>query len=495
MNNKTKILADYNTKFLLAYCNSELRKITRRLKMVGLISIHYIYLIFIVLILVTMIKKRDCSLVCIGGILIIALVSSKSLPISVISLFNSLIYAIRELLPTIIIISIIAALSKVLCYTGVNKIMVSPFTKLIKNDFMAFWIIGSIMMVISYFFWPSPAVALVGAVLVPVAVKSGLPAIGAAIAMNLFGHGIALSTDFIIQAAPKLTADAAGIPVEEVLKASVPLIIVMGLVTTISAFILLKRDIKNGSLENIVYYDEIDEIEETNENSLSKGSKTSFAILVPVLFIIDIFILIRLGLKGGEATALIGGTTLIILVAICIKAYGNESLEKLSAHFIEGLQFGFRIFGVVIPIAAFFYIGDSGFIEIIGEYLPKGSSGIVNDLGYALANSIPLDNILSSFTITIIGGITGLDGSGFSGISLVGSTAKLFGTATGSNIATLTALGQIAAIWVGGGTIIPWALIPVSAICKVSPFELAKRNFKPVILGLAITSLFALFLL
>jgi hypothetical protein len=32
------------------------------------------------------------------------------------------------------------------------------------------------MMVISWFFWPSPAVALLGAVLLPVALRAGLPA-------------------------------------------------------------------------------------------------------------------------------------------------------------------------------------------------------------------------------------------------------------------------------------------------------------------------------
>lgn len=127
--------------------------------MIQLTAIHYIYLIFILLILGTMIKKRDCSLVCILGIFIIAVVSTKSISLSIISIFNSFIYATTELLPTILIISIIAALSKVLRYTGVNRIMISPFTKLIRNDFMAFWVIGLIMMIISYFFWPSPAVA------------------------------------------------------------------------------------------------------------------------------------------------------------------------------------------------------------------------------------------------------------------------------------------------------------------------------------------------
>ncbi|KMV00728.1 hypothetical protein ACS72_02985 [Acinetobacter sp. VT 511] len=109
--------------------------------------------------------------------------------------------------------------------------MVTPVTRFIRSPQVAYWGIGLIMMVVSLFFWPSPAVALVGAVLLPVAVRVGLPPIGAAIAMNLFGHGIALSGDYIIQGAPKLTADAAGIPVTSVMTASIPLVIVMGTVS------------------------------------------------------------------------------------------------------------------------------------------------------------------------------------------------------------------------------------------------------------------------
>lgn len=463
--------------------------------MIELTTIHYIYLIFIILILIAMIKKLDCSLICIVGVVLIALISTKSIPASLISIFNSFIYSITELLPTILIISIIAGLSKALSYTGISKVMIEPFSKFMKNDFIAFWGIGIIMMIISYFFWPSPAVALVGAVLVPVAIKSGLPAIGAAIAMNLFGHGIALSTDFVIQAAPKLTADAAGIPVSAVVKASVPLIIIMGIVTTVTAFIMLKKDMKNGTLENLTYTEYSEEVESTDESLLSKGWKSFFAILIPLLFAIDVFLMVSLNLKGGDATALIGGTTLIILILISVKAYKKASLDKITRHLVEGLQFGFKVFGIVVPIAAFFYVGGDGFTAIIGNYLPRGSLGIVNDLGYALSKAVPLNNFLSAFGVTTVGAITGLDGSGFSGIALAGSTANLFGTATGGNVATLTALGQLGAIWVGGGTLIPWAIIPVSAICKVSPFELAKRNFKPVVLGLIVTTIVALFFL
>ena len=120
---------------------------------------------------------------------------------------------------------------------------------------------------------------------------------------------------------------------------------------------------------------------------------------------------------------------------------------------------GLRYFGPVIPIAAFFYLGDSGFTTIVGEFLPKASNGIVNDLGVALASVVPLSKEVAAVTLTVVGAITGLDGSGFSGISLTGSIASLFATAIDSGAATLTALGQISAIWVGGGTLVPWALM------------------------------------
>ena len=128
--------------------------------------------------------------------------------------------------------------------------MISPFARFIRTPALAYWIIGIVMMVISFFFWPSPAVALMGAVLLPVAIRVGLPALGVAMAMNLFGHGIALSGDFVIQAAPKLTADAAGLSVQSVMNASIPLVIVMGVVTTICAFYFLKRDMKSGKADN-----------------------------------------------------------------------------------------------------------------------------------------------------------------------------------------------------------------------------------------------------
>lgn len=459
-------------------------------------ALHWVYLAFILSILGIMVMRRDTSLVCILGIFALGFIATNSFVSSISGIFNSFIYATKELLGTILVISVIVAMSKVMTKTGVNEVMISPFTRLIKTPTLAYWVIGILMMVISWFFWPSPAVALMGAVLLPVAVRVGLPALGVAMAMNLFGHGIALSGDFIIQGAPKLTADGAGIPVNEVISASIPLVFVMGLVTTVIAFWMLKRDMKKGLLT----VDSAQDTELKNEGSnlkliISEIQKKIMAVVIPLLFFLDVVIMFVANLQGGDATALIGGTAIFILILLALMAHKNQGLEEITNYFIEGLQFGFKVFGPVIPIAAFFYLGDSAFIDIFGKVLPEQSQGLVNDLGIALAQTVPLNAGIGAITLTIVGAITGLDGSGFSGISLAGSVAQLFSNSIGHGTATLTALGQISAIWVGGGTLVPWALIPAAAICGVDPFELARRNLIPVVMGLIVTTIFAIFLI
>lgn len=281
----------------------------------------------------------------------------------------------------------------------------------------------------------------------------------------------------------------------DVIHASIPLVITMGVVTTISAFLLLKRDIKRGSLKPSKSIMNEKSSVQKNEELLSSFSKKTFAIIIPILFVLDIVAMIYFNLQGGDATALVGGTAIFILLLISLAGHKQKALEETTKYLIEGLQFGFKVFGPVIPIAAFFYLGGDDFQGMIGNFLPKTSQGIVNDLGVALANLVPLTNEIGAVTVSGVGIITGLDGSGFSGLSLVGSVANLFSHGSETGAATLTSLGQIMAIWVGGGTIIPWALIPAAAICGVDPFELARRNLIPVIIGIVVTTILAMFLL
>ncbi|GIO68888.1 hypothetical protein NYE48_26665 [Paenibacillus sp. FSL M7-1455] len=469
---------------------------------IHLTAIHYVYLAFIVLIMALLIRRRDTTMICVAGIFALGILATGTISGSVSGVFNSFIYATKELMGTIMIISIIVAMSRVLIRTGINEAMVAPLTRFLRTPALAYWGIGIIMMATSFFFWPSPAVALIGAVLLPVALRVGLPALGAAMAMNLFGHGIALSGDYIIQGAPKLTADAAGIPVASVMEASVPLVICMGVVTTVTAFWMMRKDLKKGTWRDglVTVKSAGNTLAASGEEDeqgvkLSAGTKNMLAVAILLLFLADVAAMFVLKLQGGDATALVGGTAVLILVVISLIAHQNRGLEKITSYLIDGFVFGFKVFGPVIPIAAFFYLGDSAFTDLFGKVLPQASHGIVNDLGVALAGLVPLNGAVGAVTLTITGAITGLDGSGFSGISLAGSIAQLFAAATHTGAATLTALGQVAAIWVGGGTLIPWALIPAAAICGVSPFELARRNLKPVLIGLLATTVLAIFLL
>ncbi|MDY7431640.1 hypothetical protein UJ203_07955 [Bacillus sp. V26] len=459
---------------------------------IGIMSVHVLYVFFIGAIILFMLLRKDTTFISLFGIFIISLWASHSLSASVSSLFHSFIYAASELLPTIFIICFIVSMSDVLTKTGINEAMISPFVRLVKGPVIAYWLIGGLMFAISLFFWPSPGVALIGAVLLPAAARAGLPPIAAAMAMNLFGHGFALSGDFVIQAAPKLTADAAGIPVGDVISASIPLVLIMGVTTTTAAFFMIQRERKKQLRP--ASFSPMSEEHDTSMY-LPKRLRSMLALLIPLVFAADIACMVIFNLQGNDATALIGGSAICILLIVHFLVYKQKGLEKINGYFIEGFQFGFKVFGPVIPIAAFFYLGDSGYESILGTELPKHSHGIVNDLGIALSHAMPMSKELAAAALTAAGAVTGLDGSGFSGISLAGSIAKLFSSALHADPAVLTALGQISAIWVGGGTLIPWALIPAAAICKVDPFELARKNFLPVVIGLSVTTIAAMIML
>ncbi|AVD37449.1 membrane protein [Clostridioides difficile] len=451
---------------------------------------HYIYILFMVIILITMIMKKDTIVPCILGVFFMGLFFEKNIFGAITAVFNSFIISLNELGPIILIIAIMVALSKALEANNAIQYMVRPFSRVIKNSNTAFFVTGFVMLVLSWFFWPTPAVALVGAVFLPVAMRAGLPAIGVAVALNLFGHGLALSTDFVIQGAPSITAGAAGVAVSYVINDGMILFWVMGIVTISVAFYTLKRDINKGMFREELKGFESEEVEEFN------GKSKIATILVALGFLADIIAMYMFDLKGGDASALLGGTAVFLIIIINVINFGKDSLENVCENIIDGFVFGIKIFGAIIPIAAFFYMGEvAPLTGVFGKVLAPGSQGLLSDIGIALSQTIPLNKFAVSGIETVVGAITGLDGSGFSGISLVGSLASVFGTAINASVGALAALGQISGIWVGGGCLVPWGLISAAAICGVSPIELAKRNFIPVITGLIVTTIVAMFII
>jgi hypothetical protein len=465
--------------------------------MVHLTAAHWIYLIGIVAILVTMGFRKETPLVCVVAAFVLGWVITGSLIQAVQSVFNAIQTAFSELLGIVLIISIIVAMAQMLEETGIAEIMFRPVRRFIRSPGIAFWVLGVVIMIVAWLIWPSPAIALVGALLLPAAIEAGLPPICAAMAISMFGYGIALTTDFIIEGAPSISAKAAGITVQAVMIKSLPLVIAWAAVALPLVYLSTRKDIRKNKGKAIEWapfeltLSEKGEAEEwTKKGSL--GFKKFAVALICVFFLLDLVAMLAFKIRGGDATALLGGTIALIMVVVGIGVYGSAGLEKLTDHGKYGFMFGVRIFAPVFFIAAFFFMGSPGPAKAI---FGPNARGLLFDLGQALAHVIPIGRVMAGVTQSVVGGITGLDGSGFSGLPLVGSLAQILGKPAHLNLPSLTALGQFFAIAVGGGCIVPWAVIPAAAITGTDPVEVARRNLVPTLCGLLAVLIVAIFML
>src|SRR2546422_1161205 len=331
-----------------------------------LTAAHWVYAFFVVIVVITMAKRRDALIPCIMGAFLVGWTVTGSPLGAIETVFKASVVATRELLDIILVISIIGGLAAALEDIGAERLMIAPARALMTSPEMAFWIVGIVMLIASYFLWPSPATALVGAVLVPAASQVRLPAFSAAVAMNIFGHGIALSTDYVIQGAPSISAKAANVPVEAVMQSQIPLIITMSIVTVTASFLIARRDIVRAAIRER----EERELEPNNSaneiaaTSLSNGPvddvdkvtlpskhatiarKTAF--VDPLSYLLLVIALIAFRIRGGEATTIIGGVTLLLASVFTLLSHGADSFDLITEHLIKGFGFGMKIFTPVI---------------------------------------------------------------------------------------------------------------------------------------------------
>lgn len=457
--------------------------------MVQLTLAHWLYLVFMVLVVVTMFLRKDTPLICLLGALLIGWAVTKSFIGAIQSVFNAIVVAGVELLGIVVVISLMVALSKQMEKSGAAAVLIRTLGKPIKGPRSAFWFVGIITAILALFIWPTPSVALIGSLLVPVSVSAGLSPVGAGVAIAMFAYGVSLTTDFVIQGAPTLTAKAAGIGVGEVMVAMVPLIITYTVVSIPLAYFWTMRANRN--------YDPRKDIELFGE-SVMKAKSEEFstfakveAAVVALAFLIDIVLMLALKLRGGDATALLGGTAAVLLFVFTLLQYKGEGLEIGVDFLRDGFMFGVKIFAPVFIIAAMFYMGSGAAKQIFGD----AGRPLLFDLANALAEEVPLNKYAVAPMQAIIGAITGLDGSGFSGLPLVGTLAGGLAPVAKVKTSVLAALGQLTAVNCGGGTIVPWALIAVAAVCKTKPEEIARKNFVPVILGYVAATIVAMILM
>lgn len=197
-------------------------------------------------------------------------------------------------------------------------------------------------------------------------------------AMNLFGHGFALSYDVVIQGAPAISAAAAGISAADILSQAWPVFWVMGGVTVLSAFLLNRKSMGTAKLSssgNVV----------NKQDSGSQGNSRAalaLAAAVPLAFLADIVCMLALDLNGGDATSVVSGTAVLLMCFGAVLGFGKQSPEKVTRYLTDGFLFAIRIFAPVIVIGAFFFLGGGGITSILGEGF---GDGILNDWAVWLA--------------------------------------------------------------------------------------------------------------
>jgi len=130
----------------------------------------------------------------------------------------------------------------------------------------------------------------------------------------------------------------------------------------------------------------------------------------------------------------------------------------------------------------------SGILNVPAAQAPP----LLFDLIQTAQAYIPQNHYLVAFGVLIVGMITGIDGSGFAGLPLTGSLSGALGPAVGLDVTTLCAVGQMGAVWTGGGTLIAWSsLIAVAGFARVSVLETVRALLLPVLAGLFVSTICA----
>src|SRR5690606_516277 len=234
------------------------------------------------------------------------------------------------------------------------------------------------------------------------------------------------------------------------------------------------------------------------------GASRMFAIITPLAFLLVVLVMIAPKfvsgapeLKGGEAAMLIGGVAALLMIWATMAAEGCRKMLDLAAdHLTDGFVFAFKAMGSVLPIAGFFFIGsDSTAGSILGIPAGQHVPNLLFELVQAGQHLIPDSQLLVGLGVLAMGMITGIDGSGFSGLPLTGTVAGALGPAAGVEPAALAAIGQMGAVWTGGGTLIAWSsLIAVAGFARVPVLEVARALLIPVVCGLVLATVAAVLL-
>ncbi|WP_188206974.1 hypothetical protein [Alkalibacillus aidingensis] len=465
---------------------------------------HWLYLIGTLLIILTMLFRQNVVVPALIMAFFVAWTYTGSFLDGVQAIFNANLTAATELFNIFLIIAIMTTLLRSIQSIGADEQMIQPFQKIMSTGTLSFWILVVVTYFLSLFFWPAPAAPLIGALLIPVAIKAGLPPIGAAISISLAGHGMALSSDFILKVAPELTASSSSaLEASAIGEQTLILSLVAGAVSLTIAYFMIRKHIKKPAKENLTEWEESGDDDlniRVDDTNVKKGKYSPvFAFLVPAIFLVIVtYVVVATftdfvpAIEDGAGSALVGGTAIILIILMSLFRDYKKTLQEVSDHIVSGFVFAFKVMGLVIPVAAFFFIGSG---ELAGQILntdPETTPSFLFDLVQEGQAFIPDNALFTALGVLILGMVSGLDGSGFSALPLIGSLSEALAASTAIDPTTLASIGQVGAIWVGGGTLVAWSpIIAIAGFAKISVIELVRKSFIPVVIGLLVTTVFA----
>jgi hypothetical protein len=242
-----------------------------------LTAAHWVYLAGVVVIIATMVARKNIVVPAVVATFVTALVFSHSLIRGLSSVFNASLVAATNLFNIFLIIALVTAMLHSLQAIGADRKMVAPFRRVMRNGHLAFWTLVVVTYFISLFFWPTPAVPLIGAVLVPVAIRAGLRPMAVGLVIAIAGQGMALSSDYVIRVAPGLSAKAAGVDPNVVADRAMVLSLVVGGVALAVGYLMEFRKMRRPSPALLAEW----------ESTSDRGAATADAELAEDIAVID----------------------------------------------------------------------------------------------------------------------------------------------------------------------------------------------------------------
>lgn len=506
---------------------------------------HWVYLAGLASLIIVMVARKNVVVPAIAATFLTAVIFTGSVPGGVASVFRASLVAASELFNIFLIIALVTAMLAALRAIGAEHRMVAPFRRLMVNGPVAYIVLFVVTYVFALFFWPTPTLALIAAILLPAAIRAGLSPMLGAIAIAIAGQGMALASDYVIGVAPSLSASGANVSAGLIADRALVLSWVVGIVAlAMSYFLTVRRRrlslaaaAEPSAQANVEHRAELATAgvaagsgtggtsgqlghalvtKQPPPEALEEGGTVStdarlddepagqrgqdgraklFAVLVPVAFgALLVYMLLGrftdlVSVDDGAGAPLVGGMAALLLLAVAVTSEGVRSLESCAQHVVEGLSFAFKAMGIVIPIAGFVFIGISDFSgRIMGLAEDQTAPGFLFDAIRSVEEHIPNNPIVIMFAVLLAGMTVGLDGSGWAGLPLTGSLSAALSPHAGVDTATLAAIAQNGASWTGGGTLVIWSsLIAVATFCGVSVVDLARRLFLPVVTGLVVS--------